>query len=176
MGKILTEDIIEKACIDRLCPDKYDFINAFIEPNKVFSRDNILEIEKDGTGRDNVRQVILPSIFLDSLKAINPQIPIDILKDIVADLNTYMSHKDLQDTNYDNYKLIKNGIRVQYEENGRNKQDIVRLIAFNNPYRNTFTLVSQMWIKGDFGYRRPDLILYVNGLPLVFIELKNSDV
>lgn len=176
MGKILTEDMIEKACIDRLCPDKYDFIDAFIEPNKVFSRDNILEIEKDGTGRNNIKEVILPDILFKSLKEVNPQIPENILKDIVTDFRQYISNKDLKDTNYDNYKLIKDNIRVEYELNGKKKQDIVRLIAFNNYYRNTFTLVSQMWIKGDFGYRRPDLILFVNGLPLVFIELKNSDV
>ena len=41
MGKIITEDMLEKACIDRLCPNKYDFIDAFIGSNKVFSRDNI---------------------------------------------------------------------------------------------------------------------------------------
>lgn len=176
MGKILTEDMIERACIDRLCPDKYDFIDALIEPNKVFSRDNILEIEKDGTGRNNIKEVILPDILFKSLKEVNPQIPENILKDIVTDFRQYISNKDLKDTNYDNYKLIKDNIRVEYELNGKKKQDIVRLIAFNNYYRNTFTLVSQMWIKGDFGYRRPDLILFVNGLPLVFIELKNSDV
>lgn len=176
MGKILTEDIIEKACIDRLCPDKYDFIDAFIKSNKVFSRDNILEVEKDGTGRENIREVLLPNILLNSLKEINPHIPEDILKNIVKDLNIYISPKDLQDTNYDNYKLIKNGIRVEFEENGKKRQDVVRLIAFNNAYRNTFTLVSQMWIKGEFSYRRPDLIVFINGLPLVFIELKNSDV
>ncbi len=176
MGKILTEDMIEKACIDRLCLDKYDFIDAFIEPNKVFSRDNILEVEEDGTGRKNIKEVILPDILVNSLKGNNPQIPENILKDIVKDLRIYISNKDLKDINYENYKLIKDGIRVEYEKDGKKRQDIVRLIAFNNAYRNTFTIVSQMWIKGEFGYRRPDLILFINGLPLVFIELKNSDV
>jgi type I restriction enzyme R subunit len=176
VGKIITEDMLEKACIDRLCPNKYDFIDAFIGSNKVFSRDNILEIEEDGTGRKNIREVILPDVLYNSLKVINPQIPENILKDIVDDLRVYISNKDLKDINYENYKLIKDCIRVEYEKDGKKIQDIVRLIAFNNAYRNTFTIVSQMWIKGEFSYRRPDLILFVNGLPLVFIELKNSDV
>jgi type I restriction enzyme R subunit len=93
VGKILTEDMIEKACIDRLCPDKYDFIDAFIEPNKVFSRDNILEIEKDGTGRNNIKEVILPDILFKSLKEVNPQIPENILKDIVTDFRQYISNR-----------------------------------------------------------------------------------
>lgn len=176
MVKILTEDDIEKACIDKLCPEQYDFIDAFIEPNKVFSRDNILETENDGTGRKNIKEAILPGILLNSLKQNNPQIPVNLLKNIVNDLSVHISNKDLKDTNYENYKLLKDGIRVEYELDGEKKQDVVKLIAFNNAYRNTFTMVSQMWIKGEFSYRRPDLIIFVNGLPLVFIELKNSDV
>lgn len=176
MGKILTEDMIEKACIDRLCPDKYDFINAYSEYNINTQIENIQSINKGGTGRKTLKEVILPDVLLSSLKEINPQIPEDILKEIVEKIRAYISNKDLKDINYENYKLIKDGIRVEYEINGKKEQDIARLIAFNNPYRNTFTIVSQMWIKGEFGYRRPDLILFINGLPLVFIELKNSDV
>lgn len=177
MVKILTEDMIEKACIERLCADGYyDFINAFIEPKKVFSRDNILDIEDDGTGRDNIKEVILPNVLECKLKELNPQIPDDIIQEIVKDFRSPVSSMDLKDTNYNRYKTIKNGIRVEYYEEGKKKQDIVRIIAFNNPYRNSFTLVSQMWIKGSILHRRPDLILFVNGLPLVFIELKNSDV
>lgn len=176
MGKILTEDMIEKACIERLCSNgDYDFINAFIN-NDIISKENILEEVKDGTGRRNVKEVILPEILFDSLKAINPQIPDNILHDIVEDFRTYSSNKDIKDINYENYKKIKDGIRVEYEKDGKKKQDIVRIIAFNNPYRNSFTLVSQMWIRGELYFRRPDLILFVNGLPMVFIELKNSDI
>ena len=176
MRKILTEEMIEQACIDRLCPDKYDFINAFIEPNIVFSKDNILETKEDGTGRSNIKEVILPNVLFNCLKEINPQIPHYILKDIVANFKLHVTNKDLKDINYENYKIIKDGINVEYEQDGKRKHDKVKIIAFNNPYRNTYTLVSQMWIKGEFQYRRPDLILFVNGLPLVFIELKNSDV
>ncbi|WP_164144378.1 type I restriction endonuclease, partial [Serratia marcescens] len=42
--------------------------------------------------------------------------------------------------------------------------------------RNHYLAVSQLWVRGEHGYRRPDVLLYVNGLPLVFIELKNSNV
>lgn len=165
------------ACIDRLCTNgKYNFINANISANKVFSRENILEIEQDGTGRSNIKEVILPEVLLSSLIAINPQIPINILKDIVEEFRVYISNKDLKDINYDNYKLIKDGIRVEYEVDGEKKQDTVKIIAFNNAYRNDFTVVSQMWIKGETQHRRPDLIFFINGLPMVFIELKNSDI
>lgn len=177
MGKVLTEDIIEKACIERLTSNKdYNHINAFVSKDLVDSKENILETIKDGTGRRNVKEIILPKVLFDSLKAINPQIPEGILHDIVEDLRLYSTNKDIKDINYENYKMIKDGIRVEYEKDGKKKQDIVRIIAFNNAYRNDFTVVSQMWIRGELYFRRPDLILFVNGLPLVFIELKNSDI
>lgn len=176
MAKILTEDMLEKAVINRLCPDSYDHIDASLNYNQVVARENVLESVQDGTGRSSLKEVILPDILLASLQEINPQIPENILISIVGELRAYMSPKDLEDTNYDNYKLIRDGIRVEYEKDGEKVQDLVRLIAFNNPYRNKFTLVSQMWIKGEFNHRRPDLLVFINGLPLVFIELKNSDV
>lgn len=176
MGKILTEAMIEKACIDRLCPDKYNYINAFIPHSVVLSKSNVLENYDDGTGRTNIKEAILPKILLNSLKEINPQVPVDLLKNIADEFGVYISNKDLKDINYENYKLLKDGMDVKYERDGKLVQDVVKIIAFNNAYRNKFTLVSQMWIKGETNYRRPDLILFVNGLPMVFIELKNSDV
>lgn len=177
MAKVLTEDIIEKACIERLTSEKhYNHINAFVSKDLVDSKENILETLKDGTGRRNVKEVILPEVLFNSLKAINPQIPDNILQKLVEDLRVYSTNKDIKDINYENYKMIKEGIRVEYEEDGKKKQDIVRIIAFNNTYRNDFTVVSQMWIRGKLYFRRPDLILFVNGLPFVFIELKNSDI
>ena len=52
---------------------------------------------------------------------------------------------------------------------------MLKLLDFENPENNNFTAVSQMWIKGTFGYCRPDVLIFVNGLPLVFIELKNEN-
>lgn len=173
MGKILTEDIIEKACIERLCEkNRYNHIDAFVSKNIVDTSENI----NDGTGRRNMKEVILPDILFNNLKIINPQIPENILRDIVEDFRVYSSNKDIKDVNYENYKKIKDGIRVEYERDGEKIQDIVRIIAFNNTYRNDFTVVSQMWIRGEIYFRRPDLILFINGLPFVFIELKNSDI
>src|SRR5207244_13337443 len=73
--------------------------------------------------------------------------------------------------------LIRDGIPVQFEnEQGRTEDERVRVIDFQNPEKNEFLAVSQMWVKGERGFRRPDVLLYLNGIPLVFIELKNSNV
>jgi type I restriction enzyme R subunit len=68
---------------------------------------------------------------------------------------------------------------VEFEDaEGRKIQERVRVIDFNDPARerNHYLAVSQLWIRGERFWRRPDVLLYVNGLPLVFIELKNSNV
>ena len=75
------------------------------------------------------------------------------------------------------YNIIRNGIPVEYEgENGRTEHESVKVIDFNNPENNDYLAVTQLWIKGERYPRRPDIIIYINGLPLVFIELKNSNV
>lgn len=177
MGKILTEDDIERACIEKLCSHgEYNFINAFSEYNINTQMENIKPLANGGTGRATLKEVILPDVFYQKLKELNPQIPEDILKNIVTDFRVAISNKDLREVNYDYYKELKDGILVEYELNGRITKDTVKLIAFNNYYRNDFTIVAQMWIRGKFQHRRPDLILFINGLPLVLIELKNSDV
>ncbi|MBD8003772.1 type I restriction endonuclease subunit R [Bacillus norwichensis] len=177
MKKIITEDMIEQACINVLSKDDYYyFINANMSAERVFSSLNILETESDGTGRASVQEVILPEVFFKSLHRLNPHIPDHLLQDIVKDFRVPFTDKELATENYDRYKQIKNGIPVQFDKGGKKQYETVRILDFNEENKNTYTVVSQMWIKGDTQYRRPDLLLFVNGLPLVFIELKNSDV
>lgn len=177
MRKIITEAMIEQACIDRLTKDEsYTFINADLPASQVFASLNVLETKADGTGRASVQEVILPEILLESLRRLNPQIPEEHLQKIVADFRTPFTDKDLASENYTRYQQLKNGIPIQFDKDGKQQNETVRILDFNHAEKNTYTLVSQMWIKGKTQYRRPDLLVFVNGLPLVFIELKNSDV
>ncbi|MCP4415270.1 MAG: type I restriction endonuclease subunit R, partial [Chloroflexi bacterium] len=68
------------------------------------------------------------------------------------------------------------GIPISFSNaEGKTEHQRVRLIDFSPKNDNDFLAVSQLWVKGDVRYRRPDVLLYINGLPLVFIELKNSN-
>ena len=79
--------------------------------------------------------------------------------------------------NHDVYNLLRDGIPVEFDNaKGQKQQERVRLIDFNRADENRYLAVTQLWVKGERGFRRPDVLLYVNGLPLVFIELKNSNV
>lgn len=171
MANYISEDDIERAILDKLnnSPFNYDILRC---PADAESRDNL----NDGTGRNSKRQCVLPVVLTDALYRINPTIDKSIIDGIVRDLSRDFTGTDLTDTNYKNYKKIRDKIKVKVKKNGKDDFDFVQLIDFDNPENNTFTAVSQMWIQGHYNYRRPDILIFVNGLPLVFIELKNSIV
>lgn len=171
MANYISEDDIERAILEKLnnLPFNYNILRCSADAE---SRDNL----NDGTGRNSKRQCVLPVVLTDALYRINPTIDKSIIDGIVRDLSRDFTGTDLTDTNYKNYKKIRDKIKVKVKKNGKDDFDFVQLIDFDNPENNTFTAVSQMWIQGHYNYRRPDILIFVNGLPLVFIELKNSIV
>jgi type I restriction enzyme R subunit len=168
MKSFISEDDIEQSLLKRLKDLEWDCI----ECDPVVEQQD--EVTK--TGRANSSECILPKVFRDSLMRLNPGAWPEIIDFIVNDFRKDYSGTDIVDTNYKFYNQIRNGIKIDVRKDGKDDFEIVKLIDFDNPLNNTFTVVNQMWIKGRFRYRRPDVLLFVNGLPLVFIELKNSTV
>lgn len=171
MAKFITEDDIEQAILETLEdePFYYDIIVCDSDPAK---RDDL----NDGTGRSSKRECVLPNIMLESLKRLNPNISFDKLKDIVQEYKKDYTGTDIVATNYNLYQMIRNNKKINVIKDGKKDFEFIRFIDFDDVENNTFTAVSQMWIQGRYNYRRPDILLFVNGLPLVFIELKNSVV
>lgn len=168
MPKIITEDMIEQAAIKALHErHKYTVLNCMTEKPDTLS---------DGTGRRDKRQVVLPNVMFESLCRINPDIPTETVHTVADELCRTPVSGDLMQTNYQNYQKFRNGITVEYSQNGKKTSNILHLLAYQNALNNTFTVASQMWIKGETHWRRPDLILFINGFPMVFIELKNSNI
>ena len=168
MSKIITEDDIEQAAIAALHErHNYGVLRCYTKAPETLP---------DNTGRANKRQTVLPEVLLERLKAINPAIPEDTLRSVADEISRPSLSGDLMLTNFGNYQKIRDGITVQYKENGKITSKRLRLIDFETPSNNSFIVASQMWIRGDMHWRRPDLLIFVNGLPLVFIELKNSNI
>lgn len=170
MKSFISEDDIEQAVCNRLSQPEYGWKRIECDA-RVEAQNEVLI-----TGRANPSECILPDILLASLKRINPQIEETVLQNIVHDLRKDFTGTDMVDTNYSLYQKIRNGIKVPIRKNGKEDFDIVKLIDFDAVLLNDFHCVNQMWIKGHYRYRRPDVLLFVNGLPVVFIELKNSTV
>jgi len=170
MKSFISEDNIEQAICNRLTQPEYGWQRIACDPSVEAQND----VSK--SGRSSVTECILPEVFRNALKRLNPQIAPDILDEIVREYRKDYTGTDMVDTNYKFYNQIRNGIKVKIRKQNREYFDIVRLIDFDAPAKNDFHCVNQMWIKGRFRYRRPDVLLFVNGLPVVFIELKNSTV
>lgn len=132
------------------------------------------DIAYDGTHpeRANYRQVVLPFRLREAINRLNPDIPTaareDALKQVI-DLGMPV----LLSANQHFHRMLITGVPVQYQLAGETRGDFVRLIDWAQPERNEWLAVNQFSIRGPHHTRRPDIILFVNGLPLVLIELKN---
>ena len=171
MRNFISEDDIEQAILQKLAaePFGYDILRCDASPDK-------REMLPDGTGRDSKKQCVLPQVLREALTRLNPDIPAEKLAEIARDLCRDLSASDMTATNCKYYNQIRNGIKVEFRRNGKADFAFVKLVDFEHPENNTFTAVSQMWIQGRVYWRRPDVLVFVNGLPMVFIELKNSIV
>jgi type I restriction enzyme, R subunit len=126
-------------------------------------------------GRDTSEQVVLERRLRAALLKLNPgisQLAVDLA---VEELSKDRSVLSLVRANQDIYKLLRDGVRVIIRrDDDQESVEIVRVVDWNEPKNNDFFLASQFWISGDYGRKRADLVGFVNGLPLVFIELKAS--
>ena len=124
-------------------------------------------------GRQTTSEVVLPKNLRQALGKLNPLLPQEAIDNACYELTQDLSNKTPVDANQFIYSMVKNGAKVQFKDNdGIDTTDIVKVIDFNEPKNNEYLLIRQFKISGERYNCRADLILFVNGLPLVFIELK----
>ncbi|WP_338920756.1 type I restriction endonuclease subunit R [Pseudomonas silesiensis] len=122
--------------------------------------------------RDNYRQVVLIERLRSVMAKLNPKVPLaareDALKQVLElGLPVQLSANRLF------HRLLVSGVPVQYQKDGETRGDFVRLIDWVDVKANDWLAINQFSILGPKHTRRPDIILFVNGLPLVLLELKN---
>ena len=132
------------------------------------------DIAFDGSSpeRADYRQVVLPFRLREAINRLNPGIPVAAREDAIKQV-TDLGIPSLLSANRAFHKLLVGGVPVQYQKDGETRGDFVRLIDWSHPEKNEWWAVNQFTIKGPHKTRRPDIILYVNGLPMVLLELKN---
>ena len=172
MPNFISEDDIEQAIVRKLVQDYgYQALNCFTEKPETLN---------DGSGRVDKSEVVFQERLKAAALRLNPEIPetaidqaLGILISPRTALSTIAANREIDG-------LIRDGIPVDYQgPSGRSEHGRVRVIDFNRENgedKNDYLVVTQLWVRGTFRYRRPDVLIYVNGLPLVFIELKNSNV
>ncbi|PTB96026.1 DEAD/DEAH box helicase [Marivirga lumbricoides] len=122
--------------------------------------------------RTSFKEVILDKEVLSALQTLNPNVPHPKLEEALKILRN-PSAGSLTHQNREFHSYLLKGIEVEYEIDGQQEKDKVFLIDFQNPERNLFLVVNQFSIIGPKFTRRPDLLVFINGLPIGLLELKN---
>lgn len=166
MSRATLEKHIEKAAVDLLKEMGWSAANV----------ENEILGERGTLGREHRGVVVLERKLRPALRKLNPDLPKEAIDQAVEEITRDRSAMSLVQANREVYRLIKDGVRVRAaggddagESEGERR---VRVIDWEHPEKNDFFVAQQFWVQGEMYLRRADLVGFVNGLPLVFIELK----
>ncbi|MGO2795525.1 MAG: type I restriction endonuclease, partial [Staphylococcus saprophyticus] len=124
--------------------------------------------------RESDKDVVLDGRLEAALKRINPELHKNAIQQAIHEISIEKS-PNLLENNRTFHEMITNGIEVEhYNDDGETINDLVYVFDFNNPRNNDFLAVNQLTIVNGEYNKRPDIILFINGLPVVVIELKSS--
>ena len=158
----LTESAIEDFAIDLLQQHGYSYLyGPDIAP------------DGDNPERRHYDDVFLVKRLENALQRINPGVPLLILQSALKDVLRVHS-PDLLASNETFHRLLTEGVKISYQHEGDERGGLVSLIDFANPENNDFVVVNQFTVIENHQQKRPDLVLFVNGMPLAVIELKNA--
>ena len=159
----LNEDIVEQAALEWLSNVGFDVAHGpHIAPGE------------PETERESFGDVVLAGRLRDAIRRLNPHLPEEAQEDafrktIRPELPSLIQNNRIF------HRRLRDGVEIEYRKaDGSIVGDHVRLIDFDNPSNNDFLAVNQFTVKDAGNERRPDIVLFVNGLPLVVIELKNQ--
>ena len=132
------------------------------------------DIAPDGNRpeRQSFEDVLLLEYLQKAVNRINPTIPQDSREYAIKQIQR-LNSPELIANNEAFHRMLTEGIKVSYQKDGNERGDLVWLIDFKNPENNDFLVVNQFTVIENGANKRPDVVLFVNGLPLVIIELKN---
>ncbi len=158
----ITENTIEAFAIELFSQLGYKYIYA---PD--------IAPDGDKPERDSFEQVLLLNRLHNAVKRLNPGIQHDVLAESIKELQR-ISLPELMSNNETFHRFLTEGIPVYKRVDGNDRGDRVWLVDFINPDNNEFVVANQFTVVENGHNKRPDIILFVNGIPLVVIELKNA--
>ena len=133
------------------------------------------DIAPDGPDaqRTSFEDVVLINSLRESVYKINHTLPKDVCDEAINQVLRIAS-PDLLANNETFHRMMTEGISVSVHKDGAERGELVWLVDFENPYNNDFVVINQFTVIENGQNKRPDIVLFVNGLPLVVIELKNA--
>ncbi len=162
-----TEDTLVQQTTAEYLEQQLGWRSVYAWNNEDFGPESLL-------GRANDREVVLIRTLREKLMALNPGLPDAAYDDAVRQITATVSAQPLVATNREKYDQLRDGVQVTFrnDKGGRVRQRL-RVFDFNQPENNDFLCVRELWVRGDLYRRRADIVGFVNGLPLLFIECKN---
>ncbi len=157
------DTLVEQPAIALFAQLGYETVNVFHET-----------FGKHGTlGRETSAEVMLVPRLRAALQRLNPGVAAEAIEAAIEEIARDRSALSIAQANREVYRLLKDGVKPTVRgEQGEEIIETVRVIDWNTPANNDFFLASQFWISGEMYKRRVDLVGFVNGIPLVFMELK----
>ena len=158
---MINEDQVEQIAIEWFKELGYDYLLGYdIAPDSADPQ------------RDNYQEVLLPHRLKTALTKLNPTLPSSAINEAIHILQK-PQHATLIQNNRAFHQMLLQGILVEVKGDDDTKGEVVKLIDFHNAEANDFLIVNQFTIKGTKGNRRPDIIVFINGIPISVLELKN---
>ena len=139
---------------------------------------NTEKLGANGTfGRKSYREIVLWRYFKDAVFKLNPWLTESVYEDAVKKLEHHLNSASLMQINEEKYGYLRDGIPVMVKKpNGKTEQERVQVFDFADPDNNHFLAIKELKIHGELYRRRTDIVGFVNGIPLLFVELKNHNV
>ena len=161
-----TEDtLVQQTTADYLQQLGWESVYAYNKED--FGPDSLL-------GRASDYEVVLTRILREKLVELNPDLPDDAYDDAVRQITATVASQTITAANREKHNLVRNGVQVTFRnDRGERVRERLRVFDYAEPANNHFLCVHELWVHGDLYRKRADIVGFINGLPLLFIELKN---
>ncbi len=162
----LNEDSLVQATTADYLEQQLGWESVFAYNNETYGKEGTL-------GRLNDKEVVLTRYLGEALVKFNPGLPDAAYQDALRQITEAPVTENTLQINYEQYERVKNGVQVQFRnDKGELEKKRLKIFDFDNPENNHFLCVRELWVRGDIYRRRADIVGFVNGLPLLFIECK----
>ena len=165
-GRYSEAGLVEEPALELLAELGWEVVNAFSE---TFGSGGTL-------GRDSIHEVVLVHRLRYAIRLLNPEVPDHIREEALQAVTKDRSVMDRVRANREVHDLMRDGYRAEWTDDGGDKAfATVRFIDFLDSTKNDWLAASQVWVAGDLHRRRTDVLLFVNGIPLVSLEFKEPN-
>ena len=162
----LNEDTLVQATTADYLEEQLGWESVFAYNNETFGKEGTL-------GRLSDKEIVLTRYLGEALVKFNPSLPDAAYQDALRQITEAPITENTLQINFEQYERVKNGVLVQFRNTkGELEKKRLKVFDFDTPENNHFLCVRELWVRGDIYRRRADIVGFVNGLPLMFIECK----